>query len=66
MPERQKVSAVELVFLEATLSILTKRQPQGDNAKPPSPPVSAYFFKLLDAETDVEQFRNYVRINLAI
>ncbi|MDM8351248.1 BREX-1 system phosphatase PglZ type A, partial [Pseudomonas sp. sp1636] len=64
----EAVSAVELVSLDSDSQNLDQRQRKVIltllNRSFSSS--ERYFFKLLDAETDVEQFRIDVRINLAI
>lgn len=64
----EAVSAVELVSLDSDSQNLDQRQRKVilTLLNRPFSSSERYFFKLLDAETDVEQFRIDVRINLAI
>ena len=64
----EAVSAVELVSLDSDSQNLDQRQRKVilTLLNRPFSSSERYFLKLLDAETDVEQFRIDVRINLAI
>ncbi|WP_455231066.1 BREX-1 system phosphatase PglZ type A [Geopseudomonas aromaticivorans] len=64
----EAVSATELVTLDSSSPNLDERQRKVilTLLNRPFSSSERYFFKLLDAETEVEQFRIDVRINLAI